>query len=47
MSYQINYVWIWSIHHPEYNARIAAMSHPANIHNAFEDANYLFLVPKE
>jgi hypothetical protein len=47
MSEQVIFVWVWSRMHPVYAERIAAMSHPANVYNAFTDADMLFLVPKE
>lgn len=42
----MNLVWVWSKRFPKYDARIAAMSHPNNINNAFEAANMMFLIPK-
>lgn len=47
MTEQIIWVFVWSNHYPEYNERMHNMSHPNNIHNAFEAAGMMFLVPKE
>lgn len=39
--------WTWSELYPDYSERIAAMSHPFNVDNAFIDASFLYLQPKE
>lgn len=39
--------WTWSEMYPDYSERIAAMSHPFNVDNAFIDASFLYLQPKE
>jgi len=40
-------VWVWHKRYPVYAERMAAMSHPNNLHNALEAANMMFLEPKE
>lgn len=47
MTEQIVFVWVWSRNYPDYTARLAAMSHPSNLHNAAEAANMMFLEPKQ
>lgn len=39
--------WTWAEMYPVYAERIAAMSHPFNVDNAFIDASFLYLQPKE
>ncbi len=43
----IQFLIVWHKRYPVYTERMAAMSHPNNLHNAFECANMLFLEPKE
>jgi hypothetical protein len=38
--------YIWSRKYPRYCDRMAAMSHPANVHNAFYAADMMFLTEK-
>ena len=45
--YYIHHVMVWSHYYPEYDMRMRIMSRPSNIHNAFEAAGMLSLVPKE
>jgi hypothetical protein len=47
MDEYVDIPYIWSIKYPEYAERMAVMSHPANVHNAFYSADMLFLTPKE
>ena len=42
-----NLIYIWSKRWPVYAERMAIMSHPANVHNAFEAAGMMFLEPKK
>lgn len=39
--------WTWAEMYPVYAERMAAMSHPFNVDNAFIDASFLSLQPKE
>ena len=39
--------WTWAEMYPVYAERMAAMSHPFNVDNAFIDASFLTLQPKE
>lgn len=46
-SMSAEFIWTWAEVYPVYAERMAEMSHPFNVDNAFIDASFLSLQPKE